>query len=424
MLNIISYINNITCTPFYKTIYYVLVLLFFIISYGLQKIYDKKCKFIGEITRIIHHLSVFVIYTGFMAPTNILWLTTTVSMIAFLSWVSLNNTCFLTDFENKVCKNNPKNRFHDIFYYTGTQLEKFNLATRIPFILIVNLFAFARLYEYYKNTVFSIYLNNKKFDIQGHRGDKGEYPENTILSFDQAAKYGVDTLEMDMNMTKDKEIVIYHDKYLNDGTYIKTINLEDVKKYNAKLDSNFPYQKKIDNLPIPTLKEVFEWIKTTNYPNKDTIKFSIEVKTTSDLDTDEEVKEFVEKVIEIIKNSNISENRIIIQSRDERALYYIRKLSQTIPISYLIENDDYDENRNDINDTTIQQAKELKANIVSPDYMLLNKEKVDNLHNHGFKVVPWTVNNLEDLKIVLTYGIDGVITDYPKMIIDYLNEKS
>jgi glycerophosphoryl diester phosphodiesterase len=210
---------------------------------------------------------------------------------------------------------------------------------------------------------------------------------------------------------------------LSDGTYIKTINLEDVKKYNAKLDSNFPYQKKIDNLPIPTLKEVFEWIKTTNYPNKDTIKFSIEVKTNSDLDTDEEVQEFVEKVMGIIKNSNISENRIIIQSRDERALYYIRKISQTIPTSYLIENDDDDGNRNDINDTTIQQAKELKANIVSPDYMLLNKEKVDNLHKHGFKVVPWTVNNLEDLKIVLTYGIDGVITDYPKMIIDYLNEK-
>jgi glycerophosphoryl diester phosphodiesterase len=414
--NLISEFNKFTENNIYVKIYLSLAFILFIVSFMLQFFYDKYCDFFSEVIRIIHHFSVFFIYCGAFAPTNYLFFVLIFSLIALLSWLFKNNTCFLTTIEKNHCHYKKKYRFHDVFYYIDKlnlpfKIDKLNLKYRIFLLSILNIITLLRLYVYF--------ININKLEIHGHRGARSIYPENSSLAFDYAMSIGVDVLEMDLNMSKDKNIVIYHDRTINSklcnglSLPIKELTLSQIKEYDCGIVQNKDFKEQhTSNEKIPTFVELLEWINKSNHSNKNTIKLNIEIKTTSELDTDSEVIEFANMLISILNKYNIKD-RIIIQSFDERALKAIKSIEPSIKLSLLIEDPKID---------MIKLAKKLNVNIISPYEALLNKELVKEIHDNGFKVLPWNINSVERLQEMIDMNVDGVISDYPKEMIDYINK--
>ena len=265
------------------------------------------------------------------------------------------------------------------------------------------------------------FMNRKKIEVQGHRGFRGLYPENTIPSFKHAIEIGVDVLELDLQLTKDNIVVIYHDKSINNllcknGPVddIRNLTLEDIKKYDCGSiqNKNFPLQHTIPNTPIPTLSELFDFVKKTKCEN---IKFNIEIKTVETEKktySDTDVIIFVKEVINIINTYNIK-NRITIQSEDIRCIKAIKNIDPNISTSFLINAPS--------NIDMIKIGKQLNVDIISPDFILLNKDLVNKLHKNGFKVIPWTVNDIENYQKMIDMNVDGIITDYPDKLINFLN---
>jgi glycerophosphoryl diester phosphodiesterase len=247
------------------------------------------------------------------------------------------------------------------------------------------------------------------------------YPENSIIGFDYAMSIGVDALEMDLNMTKDKNIIIYHDKKIDTelctnglSLPIKDLTLLEIKKYDCGVFQNKNFKKQdIQIQKIPTFIELLEWINNSNYSNKNTIKLNIEIKTNSDLDTDIEIIDFVNEVIGILNKYNIK-NRTIIQSFDERALTAVKNIDENIKLSLLIE---------DPNINMIELAKKINVDIISPEYSLLNKDLVKQMHDNKFSVLPWGINSTNSLQKMIDINVDGIIADDPKKMIDYIKYK-
>jgi glycerophosphoryl diester phosphodiesterase len=416
MLELISKFNDLSNTKGYKILFFLIGSIVFISSYVLQIVNDKPCKsLLGEIIRSFHHLCIYFVFYGFLAPVSILWIMLFILLITLFSWIFTNNTCFLTTFENNLCKMNKNYIFHDLSYYITRKLDNFMIHNRIKIYSAICIIIFLRLYEYY------VPGKHKKVEIQGHRGARGVLPENTLVAFKYAIENNIYVLELDLQITKDNQIIIYHDKSINteicDGVSkpIKTLSLKEVKEYDcgSKKNIKFPNQQTVPGEKIPTLIELINLIQT-EYKNKN-IKINIEIKTTKSLDTDKEVYNFSNTLIDIIHKYNIADD-VIIQSFDTRALKDVKEIDPSIKTSYLVK-----DKLSNI-DSLINTSKQLGVKIISPEYNLLDKQIVKKLQENGFEVLPWTINETNVIKQYVEYGVDGVITDYPKQMNDYLND--
>jgi glycerophosphoryl diester phosphodiesterase/esterase/lipase len=259
------------------------------------------------------------------------------------------------------------------------------------------------------------------FELQGHRGARGLVPENTILAFKKALDLNVNTLELDVVITKDKKVVVSHEPWLNYEVTLdskgKNITEKEalafniykntykkLKKYDVGALGNpkFPEQEKI-SAHKPLLSEVIDYAESRN-PN---ILYNIEIKSTP---TDEtkgfqpSVNEFSDLLIELLKNAKLPLDRIVIQSFDTRVLEYLHKTYPEYALSFLTYQNNFETNMNLLS---------FVPQIYSPYYILLNTNEVENIHNKNMEVIPWTVNNKEDMINLLNIGVDGIITDYP-----------
>ena len=405
----INYINKLSNTHTYKIYFYTLSIIFFILSYTTQLTNEKPCNnYFGEFLRIIHHFSIFFIYYGFLAPSNILWLMAIINCLTLSSWAIYKNHCILTIIENNLCNLKKNHIFHDLLFNLSRSVDSFVTKIRIPIYALVSIFLFLRIYVYYNN----------KIEIQGHRGARGNYPENTLSAFRYAIENDIDTIELDLQMTLDKEIIIYHNKNIDTqicngiNAPIKTLTLSEIKSYDcgSKGNINFPEQKPISGEKIPTYKELIEMLLNEYYYKS--IKMNVEIKTDKKNETDEEVFDISKRIIDIIHLYNI-EDITTIQSFDIRALKYVKEIDPSIQTSFLIEEEL-------ITDNLIELAKELDVQIISPDFSLINKNIVDKLKLNGFKVLPWVINDYETLMRIVNYGVNGIITDYPTKMKEYL----
>jgi len=419
MFGFIQNFNTLSDTSYYKYTFYSLGIVVFIMSFLINHLKEKPCKNgIALIISIVHHFSIYFIYFGFLAPADKLWAFSLLVGLTVLSWILYDNYCILTVFENMLCNRNINYVFRDITFYMPKPFDKLLSSIRIYLVGFMFLVIVFRLYFYYKT---------KKIEIQGHRGARGNYPENSLPGFKYALDNNIDVLELDLQLTKDNEVIIYHDKTINPNICvssglgsgfggnqsIKNLTLQEIKAYDcgSKQNPDFPDQIPVPNTHIPTFKELLDMIYT-NYYYKN-IKFNVEIKTEKELDTDQEVKQFVDEVVTIIHNYGLT-NSMTIQSFDSRALKYVKQIDPYIKTSYLIEEVNIDDN-------VVFIAKDLGVQIISPDYSLLNKDNVLLLHKNGFEVFPWTVNDISDFKRMIEYDVDGVITDYPKVMKDFID---
>lgn len=264
-----------------------------------------------------------------------------------------------------------------------------------------------------------------KFDVQGHRGARGLQPENTIPAFITALDYGVTTVEMDLAVTKDKQLVLSHEPWMaasicldeegneipekNEKKYnIYTMDYDQVKAFDcgSKKNKSFPDQQKTP-VSKPLLRDVIVAIEDhIRSKSRYEVDYNIEIKSWPDGDDKfhPAPEEFSDMVYDLL-DQYLPMERIVIQSFDFRVLKYWHKKYPDIRLAALVENPrSIDSN-----------LKELGFNpsIYSPYFKLLNKQRVAYLHRKKIRVIPWTVNDDSDMLSVKAMGVDGFITDYP-----------
>ncbi len=277
------------------------------------------------------------------------------------------------------------------------------------------------------------FKSKKKIWVEGHRGARGKYPENTLPAFKYALKVGVDVLELDVMITKDSQIVLSHDPAFSPQNctfkgknpapqgpmaLIKNLTLKQVKQYDCggkvnQINPNFPHQKKIPGTSPPTLKEVFRLVKQLG---KKEVKFDIETKVKNLFPEQKTASPdlFVELLLKVIAEERLA-SRVTIQSFDYRTLALVKQKQPQIKTAQLFE--DYQ-----LLDM-LGAVKSIKADIASIGKQLLIKKEVQRLQKAGVKVATWTINDEKYLRQAIKVGVDGIITDYPAMVIDYLKKQ-
>lgn len=301
------------------------------------------------------------------------------------------------------------------------------------------------------------------FDIQGHRGARGLQPENTLPAIETALDLGVTTLELDMHYTLDGVVVMWHDATippekcrLPDGVseadigitdndsfvfnsnelQISDLTLEQVQSFICDRNPdrrNFPRQDNSgtllagDDYRIPTLDEVFAFVamyaeseeKTEEQrANASTVYYNIETKRVANSPGDigddfdgENAGAFELAILDVIYDYDILE-RVIIQSFDHRSLWAIKAAEADIRIAVLT-------NRGRVR---LESYAEQGANIWSPRHSELTQALLDEAHELGLLVIPWTINRRSDMQNLMDMGVDGLITDFPNILIDLLAE--
>ncbi len=264
-----------------------------------------------------------------------------------------------------------------------------------------------------------------KFDVQGHRGARGLMPENTVPAFLLALDSGVTTVEMDLAVTKDRQLVVSHEPWMSAAFCLnpdgKPIKEKEEMKYNiyqmtydqvkmwdcgSKGNEKFPQEKKIKAVK-PLLRDVIvaveDHIKSfTQYE----VDYNIEIKSLPEGDGKFHPKpgEFSDLVYNYL-DQFLPMDRVVIQSFDLRVLKYFHNKYPRVRLALLIEN------LNTIEENVAKLG--FTPSIYSPDFTLLSKDEIMTCHRLKMRVIPWTVNEEKDMIELKEWGVDGIITDYP-----------
>ncbi len=234
-----------------------------------------------------------------------------------------------------------------------------------------------------------------KTKIFGHRGSAGTHPENTMISFKEAARVGADGIELDIQMTKDGVIVIIHDETVKRTTngknkgWVKDYTLKEIKK----MDVSYKFKDKYGICEIPTLEELFVWAKSNQ------LLINVEFKTGL-----VSYKGIEEKTLKMINDYRLEE-RIVLSSFNHSTLVKCRQLSSSIDLAILYMEGLYE---------PWNYAKRLHTNGIHPYHQTINKEIVDESKRNGIAVRPFTINDEQKMKQFIDFGCSAIITDHPK----------
>ncbi len=267
------------------------------------------------------------------------------------------------------------------------------------------------------------------FDWQGHRGARGLAPENSIPGFLKALEFPqITTLELDLAVSQDSQLILSHEPWLSheicswpDGRPVSKSEEDQLLIYHMRADAlahydcgsrghpRFPEQQKTSVIK-PTLRAVVQavnnWCQQRNRPLP---AYNIEIKSRPEWDN---VKTptpevFARLVVEEIQRLGIRE-RACVQSFDVRSLQAVHRLDAQLTTALLVENKHGLEAN--------LQALGYVPPIYSPNYSLADAETIRLAHAKGMRIIPWTVNNPQDMKKLIALGVDGIITDYPDRI--------
>ena len=259
------------------------------------------------------------------------------------------------------------------------------------------------------------------FDLQGHRGARGHAPENTLAGFERALAIGVDTLELDVGVTRDGVVVIHHDRRLNpdvargvDGTWVSapaptiySLSYAELARYDvgrirpgSDYARRFPHQQPIDGTRIPRLSEL--------WPIAPRVRFNIETKLVPEAPEETLPPEsFARAVIAEVRRAGVAP-RTTIQSFDFRTLAVVQREAPEIRTAYLTSGQR--------GAAVAKSVHALPGTIWSPDYQDLDPVALAAARGFGLKVIPWTVNEPADIARMLAMNVDGLISDYPDRV--------
>ncbi|ASO18438.1 glycerophosphoryl diester phosphodiesterase [Actinoalloteichus hoggarensis] len=298
------------------------------------------------------------------------------------------------------------------------------------------------------------------FDIQAHRGGMAYLPEGTLPAFENALRIGVTTLELDIQITADGREVVTHDRLINParcrdtapvfegdpdfpyaGRYVHTLTFAQVRTLDcgSQTHPDYPEQRPAPGEMMPTLREVFALVRRCGAHD---VRFNIETKVEAGAPEETAPREeFVRVAAREIRRAGML-HRTTIQSFDWGALMLMRRVEPRLPLIALTEPNflqvgepgrspwlgglDID----DFDGSPVQAARSFGASALSPvhgtpqhggvgdpDYVpFTTRELVEEAHEAGMTVVPWTINDTATMHKLIDDGVDGIITDYPRRL--------
>jgi glycerophosphoryl diester phosphodiesterase len=305
------------------------------------------------------------------------------------------------------------------------------------------------------------------FDLQGHRGARGLKPENTLPSFEVAFDLGVTSIETDVHLTRDGVAVLTHEPLIARSHYraldgaelpdsssalpLMSLTLEQLRHFRADRNPDprrFPHQDAsatplaawyglhhgIDPFAVPTLADLFAFAHAyAGEPGMIVGKSPAQCRHMAMIRFDLELKRvpfhpeligdrfdgtspgLVEyRVLETIKAAGMLD-RTTVRSFDHRSVLCMRriepKLRGAVLVAYTAP----------VSPELIAQAAD--ADTYCPSFEFLDARQVEQAHEAGLKVLPWTVNEPADWAKLMDWGVDGITTDYPDRLRDWLNKR-
>ena len=275
----------------------------------------------------------------------------------------------------------------------------------------------------------AVMLSQTPFDLQGHRGARGHAPENTLPGFERAIAIGVDTLELDVGVTRDGVVVIHHDRRLNpdlargpDGQWVGapaptifSLSYQDLQRYDvgrirpgSEYARRLPHQKPVDGTRIPRLEELFARAGSA-------VRFNIETKLVPEASEETLGPEpFARTLIAEVRKAGVAA-RTTIQSFDFRTLAVVQREAPEIATAYLTSGTK--------GEAVPRMVHEAKGAIWSPNFQDLDPRALAVARELGVRVVAWTVNDPADIARVLGMKVDGIISDYPDRVLEALKRR-
>lgn len=294
-------------------------------------------------------------------------------------------------------------------------------------------------------------------DIQGHRGARGLWPENTLEGFAATLDLGVHALELDVGVSRDSVLMVHHDLLLNPATTrdrtgqwladdaraalheLTAAELQDYDVGTLKPETDYatryPQQLAIPGARIPTLQQVVELLRDRN---DDSVRLNVEAKvdpTRAHLTAGPEV--FARLLVDLLRANGMT-GRAAIQSFDWRVQACVLRLDGHITTGFLSEqhaqlNTVIDQGDQPSPWTNGMRVADFKGSIPhmvkaaggrtwSPNFQSLDEQRLYEAQSLGLKVVVWTVNSVSDITRMIAMGVDGVISDYPDRVRDIARE--
>jgi glycerophosphoryl diester phosphodiesterase len=267
--------------------------------------------------------------------------------------------------------------------------------------------------------------------VLGHRGGRALYPENTQEGFFRALDAGIRVLELDLGMSKDGTLFIYHDTTINPlictspsvaVSFFERPRLLDLS--DAQLETfdcgsrtqwwRFPRQVKIPGAKIPRFEQFLDNLKNHYSEIIPSISLLVEVKVKEGTGETAPPEAFVKQVSAIVENSGLKPN-ITIQSFSVDFLRKFKHFNPSIETALLWDHRWIPKD---------SQLKDLGIKVFLPKFSVLNREFVNEIREAGYPIVPWTLNSLKDWRKAVDWKLDGIITDDPVGLKKFLESET
>ncbi len=252
--------------------------------------------------------------------------------------------------------------------------------------------------------------------VIAHQGGDGLWPGNTMYAFEHANELGVDVLEMDIHITKDGQLVIMHDETVDrttDGTgEIESMTLSELKQldtgYGWSLDEGetFPYRGQ--GITVPTLEEVFQ-----AFPGK---RMTVEIKKTN--------ASIIKPFCKLIRKYKMQDKVLVASFYDDRMREFRKNCPEVATSSarrettaFVLFTKGYLGRLNSPRFNSLQVPEE------SGGITVMTEAFVRAAHERGLAVEPWTINDPEQMRKYIQWGVDGIITDRPDLMLEILGRR-
>jgi glycerophosphoryl diester phosphodiesterase len=294
---------------------------------------------------------------------------------------------------------------------------------------------------------------NGSFDLQAHRGGRGEWTEESLAAFANSLKLGVTTLELDTHLTSDRKVIVWHDdtiqadkcrdtapatpgdaQYPYVGDRVAELSLAQIKTLDCGYTQlkGYPEQDVIEGNRIAELKDVFQLVRDADAKK---VRFNIETKVEDGRSGGEGMVALTKAVVTEIYTAGMA-RRSTVQSFDWSSLNLTKKIAPQLPLVALSSGDAWLEvgkpgaspNLGGIDIDTYggslaRAAAAQGYDVISPTFSSVTPEMIADAHQLGLPVVPWTVNTTADMTRLMDLGVDGIITDYPTRLRTVLAER-
>jgi glycerophosphoryl diester phosphodiesterase len=295
--------------------------------------------------------------------------------------------------------------------------------------------------------------SNGSFDLQSHRGGRGEWTEESLAAFANSLELGVTTLELDTHLTEDGRVVVWHDDTIQAnkcadtapaapgdaefpyvGDRVAELSLAQIKTLNCGFTqlTGYPEQDVIEGNRIVELRDVFQLATSFNAKK---VRFNVETKVEEGMAGGEGMEALTKAVVIEIYKAGMS-HRTTVQSFDWSSLNLTAKIAPLLPLVALssgdawlqvgqpgaspnlggIDIDDYD-------GSLAKAAAALGYDVISPAFRSVTPEMITEAREFGLPVIPWTVNTRADMETMMDLGVDGIITDYPTRLRSLMEER-